>query len=261
MNGRGGFIMAGGPSGPTRLATAMTQKPLAILQMGRPPEDLRASHGEQGDWVTAALAGLALPLTIEYPADGHALPDPACLRGAVLTGSWSMVTDREPWSERTAQWLREALDAQLPLLGICYGHQLMAHAFGGVVDYHPRGREIGLHTVRRLPASHDDPLLAGLPDHFAAHLTHEQSVLQPPASAAVLAGTDHDPHQILRYGPQALSVQFHPEFTPAVMDACLARRQDFLATQGHDVTALRAALAPTPHALQILRGFAVACAG
>ncbi|MBB1627167.1 glutamine amidotransferase [Achromobacter sp. UMC71] len=238
----------------------MTDRPLAILQMGRPPEDLRATHGEQADWVTAALAGIDVPLTVVYPADSDALPDPARLRGAVLTGSWAMVTDREPWSERTAQWLRDALRAQLPLLGICYGHQLMAHAFGGVVGYHPQGREIGLHTVQRVPASADDPLLTGLPDRFAANLTHEQSVLQPPAPAVVLAGTAHDPHQILRYGPQALSVQFHPEFTPAVMDACLARRQDVFAGEGHDVAALRAALAPTPHARQILRGFATACA-
>ncbi|WP_054517427.1 glutamine amidotransferase [Achromobacter xylosoxidans] len=237
----------------------MPHRPLAILQMGRPPEDLRAVHGEQADWITAALAGVGTPLAVIQPAAGEALPDPAALRGAVLTGSWAMVTDREPWSERTAQWLRDAMAAQLPLLGICYGHQLMAHAFGGEVDYHPRGREIGLHAVARLPAAAADPLLAGLPERFPAHLTHEQSVLRPPAGATVLAGTAHDPHQILRYGPRALSVQFHPEFTAALMDACLARRQDFLAAEGHDVTALRAALAPTPHALGILRAFAAAC--
>ncbi len=252
--------MARGPSAPLAdSATDMPHKPLAILQMGRPPEDLRATHGEQADWVAAALDGIDVPLTVLHPAARDALPDPASLRGAVLTGSWSMVTDREPWSERTAQWLRDAMAAQLPLLGICYGHQLMAHAFGGVVDYHPRGREIGLHTVQRLPAAAADPLLASLPDRFLAHLTHEQSVLQPPATATVLAGTAHDPHQVLRYGPRALSVQFHPEFTAGLMDACLARRQGLLAADGHDVAALRAALAPTPHAQSILRGFAAAC--
>ena len=259
MNGRAGLIMLRGPSGRRPSLIAMPRRPLAILQMGRPPEDLRATHGEQADWVTAALAGVNTPLAVIHPADGEALPDPAALRGAVLTGSWAMVTDRAPWSERTAQWLRAAMDTQLPLLGICYGHQLMAHAFGGEVDYHPRGREVGLHPVRRLPAAAADPLLAGLPEHFPAHLTHEQSVLRPPAGAIVLAGTAHDPHQILRYGPRALSVQFHPEFTAGLMDACLARRQDLLAAEGHDVSALRAALAPTPHARDILRAFAAAC--
>lgn len=72
----------------------MPHKPLAILQMGRPPEDLRATHGEQADWVAAALEGVEVPLAVLHPAATDTLPDPASLRGAVLTGSWSMVTDR-----------------------------------------------------------------------------------------------------------------------------------------------------------------------
>ncbi len=116
----------------------MTRKPLAIIQMGRPPEDLRRAQGEQADWMLAALDDPDLPVRICKPHDDEALPAWDALAGAVLTGSWSMVTDREPWSERTAEWLRGAHRAQLPLLGICYGHQLMAHALGGVVDFHPK---------------------------------------------------------------------------------------------------------------------------
>src|SRR5688572_21533998 len=63
--------------------------------------------------------------------------------GTIVTGSGAMVTDRHEWSERSAQWLRDAAHDGMPLLGICYGHQLIAHALGGEVDYHPAGREMG----------------------------------------------------------------------------------------------------------------------
>lgn len=167
-----------------------------------------------------------------------------------------MVTDREPWSERTAEWLRGAHGARLPLLGICYGHQLMAHALGGVVDFHPQGREIGQHAIDFCVDVGDDALLGALPRRFLANLTHEQSVLSPPPGAEVLARSRHDPHQVLRYGPNAWSVQFHPEFSPTLMSACLSRRAPVFEAEGHDVAAMVAGLVPTHEARQLLRTFA-----
>lgn len=233
----------------------MNRKPLAIIQMGRPPEDLRQAMGEQSDWMLAALDDPDLPVRVFRPHDDEPLPDPSEVSGAVLTGSWSMVTDREPWSERTADWLRAALRAELPLLGVCYGHQLMAHAFGGIVDFHPQGREIGQHAIELHPDARADALLGTLPPSFHANLTHEQSVLTPPDDAVVLARSRHDPHQALRYGPNAWSVQFHPEFSPALMSACLARRADVFTGEGFDVDAMLGALGPTGDARQLLRTF------
>ncbi|RYF49524.1 MAG: glutamine amidotransferase, partial [Comamonadaceae bacterium] len=78
-------------------------------------------------------------IQVVRPSLGETLPAPHAVAGAIITGSWNMVTDREDWSELTAAWVREAFAGDVPLLGICYGHQLMAHALGGVVDYHPQG--------------------------------------------------------------------------------------------------------------------------
>jgi len=234
----------------------MTRRPLAIIQMGRPPEDLRQAQGEQSDWMLAALEDPGLPVRVFKPHDDEPLPTWNDVSGAVLTGSWSMVTDREPWSERTAEWLRGAHRAQLPLLGICYGHQLMAHALGGVVDFHPQGREIGQHAIDFCADIGDDALLGALPRRFLANLTHEQSVLTPPPGAEVLARSRHDPHQVLRYGPNAWSVQFHPEFSPTLMSACLSRRAPVFEAEGHDVAAMVADLVPTHDARQLLRTFA-----
>jgi GMP synthase (glutamine-hydrolysing) len=62
---------------------------------------------------------------------GEPLPAPDNATIAVITGSWDMVTERLPWSEMTAAWIREAMAIEMPLFGVCYGHQLMAHALGG----------------------------------------------------------------------------------------------------------------------------------
>lgn len=234
----------------------MPSKPLLIIQMGLPPEDIVAQFGEQGRWMQEALGEDAPAALIVQPFLGEALPDPADVSGAVLTGSWNMVTDREPWSEATAQWVREAMQAQLPLLGICYGHQLMAHALGGVVDYHPRGKEVGHYEIEVIADAAHDPLLANLPARFSALLSHEQTVITPPAGARVLARSAHDPHQILRYSDRAVSVQFHPEFTVPLMHACIARRAAQLDEEGFDSAAMLQGLAHTPQAQQILLEFA-----
>ncbi|MDR6678418.1 glutamine amidotransferase [Pseudomonas oryzihabitans] len=232
----------------------MPPKPLAIFQMGKPPADIRQVHQEQSDWILAALGELQRPVAV-YNVEEQPPPSPSAIAAAVITGSWSMVTEREPWSERIGAWIRLAMALELPLLGICYGHQLMADALGGVVDYHPDGREIGQRLVCLNADAAEDPLLARAAPRFPAYLTHEQSVLLPPAGATVLGGTDHDPHQIIRYSPTALSVQFHPEFTPALMKACLLRRRTLFVEEGFDLDRLCLELGPTPEATGILRRF------
>lgn len=228
---------------------------LLLIHVGYPPDDLRACLGDQTDWFRAAIGATGGDLTVVRPFLGEALPEPAEIDAAIITGSWSMVTDREPWSERTADWLRLAMAADTPLLGVCYGHQLMAHALGGEVDYHPRGREIGMRDITLTDAAKHDVLLEGLPDSFPAHLTHAQSVLTVPSGAVVLGSSEHDAHQILRYGPNALSVQFHPEFTPTIMSVCLERYANTYQREGYNVAEMIGMLQPTVAARTLLRRF------
>jgi len=229
---------------------------ILIVQMTRPPREVCQAHGEQPDWFRAVLHAAGVQTEIVCPSDGDALPDVHAVAGAIITGSWAMVTDKADWSERTAGWVREMVAAERPLLGVCYGHQLMAHALGGTVDYHPSGPEVGCHPIAVAASARDDPFFSGLPETFDAFLTHEQSVLVPPPGATVLGRSDHDAHQILRYGPKAVSVQFHPEFTPALMAACIQRRSNWLKENGRDVAAMLAALAPTVHSQRLLHWFA-----
>lgn len=193
--------------------------PLALIQLEVPPPQVVAQIGEQPLWFIDALQLQPDDYVIVRPHLGEALPDFDGVSGAILSGSWAMVTDHADWSERTAAWIRGALDAALPLLGVCYGHQLMAYALGGKVGDNPNGWERGLKTLTQ--KGREDPWLASLPGEFQAWLSHRQSVITPPPHAEVLASSELDGCQILRYSAQALSVQFHPEFTRDIMTACL----------------------------------------
>lgn len=229
-------------------------KPLLIVQTGHAPDTLRARFGDFDHWFRL---GLRLPTprlrSIDVQA-GEALPPPRMCCGAIITGSAAMVTERARWSESTAAWIRSAMDADLPLFGVCYGHQLMAHALGGRVDVLPGGREIGDRCVNLTGAEH--PLLAGLPSTWPAHHTHVQAVLDLPSGATVLATSVRDPHQALGYSPRAMSTQFHPEFSVDIMRAYIHRRRDVLHAEGFDVAALLRGLGPAPKARSLLRRFA-----
>lgn len=231
-------------------------KPVLIIRTGRAPDAIRARHGDFPHWFR--LGALLPPqrLHIVDVGAGDALPAPGTVAGALITGSAAMVTERAAWSERTAGWIRDAMDAELPLFGVCFGHQLMAHALGGRVDYLPGGREIGTRAIETLDAATRDPLATGLPTSFRAHTTHEQSVLEAPSGATVLARSARDPHQLLRYGPNALSTQFHPEFSADVMRAYIRRKCSDMHREGADPQRCFREVAATPIARRLLQRFA-----
>ncbi|CAK6493718.1 hypothetical protein PANNVG_02019 [Pantoea sp. Nvir] len=195
--------------------------PLALIQLEVPPAEVAARIGEQPRWFIDALGLQPDDYLIVRPHLGESLPQFDRISGAILSGSWAMVTDHAEWSERSAAWVRAAIDAELPLLGVCYGHQLMAYALGGKVADNPNGWERGLLPLTCDAAAQRDALLSALPGRFSVWLSHRQSVIVPPPQAQVLATSQKDACQILRYSPQALSVQFHPEFSRQIMSACL----------------------------------------
>jgi GMP synthase (glutamine-hydrolysing) len=231
------------------------KKKLLIIKTGYAIKGVPPELGDFEHW-TASAAGLALDhCTTVTVIDGEQLPAPAACSGIVITGSAAMVSDRLPWSEYTAQWLLQAMQHGVPILGICYGHQLLAHALGGHVDYHPRGREMGTTRIHCAPAAATDELFSALPPSFDAHVTHMQSVLRVPPGSEVLASNAFEAHHAVRFKPRVWGLQFHPEFTPEAMSHYVRLRSDALRNEGTNPEHMLAAVTHTPESETLLRRF------
>ncbi|MDI5920721.1 glutamine amidotransferase [Halomonas sp. LR5S13] len=235
---------------------------LLIVKTGDSFSDVARDHGDFETLFRRVLVDSpAAPSVRVFDAPrASVLPDLDDIDGLLITGSHAMVSHAEPWSEALRPWLVEARARDIAMLGVCYGHQLMAAAFGGTSDFHPAGRESGTREIALTEAGRRDPLLGSLPTRFRAHLSHAQTVLTAPAEACVLAANAHDPHQALRHGPRQWSVQFHPEFTPAVMRAYLAHQREALRDQGEAPERLIADVTATPEATGLLSRFALLAA-
>ena len=234
---------------------SQARRPVLIVLLNDAPCELARRRGGLADWIARGLRLPAGMLAVVDPRRGEELPSPRGLAGVVVTGSVAMVTDREEWSQRTAAWLAGAVAADVPVLGICYGHQLLAHAMGGLVDYNPKGREFGTVEVRLLPAAADDSLLSHLPPVFRAQASHSQSVLRLPPGAVLLAANDHDRCHAFRLGRCAWGVQFHPEFDADIVRTLTGARDESLRADGLCPETILAAVEETPHAASVLARF------
>ena len=231
-------------------------KRVLIVKTGSTLPELRAQRGDYEAWIADGMGLAASDVDVVDVGQGDALPEPDAPAGVVVTGSSAMVSQREPWSERTGAWLARAVERKTPVLGICYGHQLLAQALGGTVGRNPNGREIGTVEVRSLAPGQRDPLLGIWGAAGPAHVTHVESVLALPEGAVRLAESDLDPVQAFAIGERAWGVQFHPEFDARTVRAYLEARRDKVRSEGRDPDALLDQIRETPGGPRLLRRFA-----
>ena len=228
--------------------------PLLIIEAGRPALPLRR-HGSFPHWIRVA-AGLPAEAVVVAPVmHGTPLPRRDGFAGVIVSGSAAMVTQRHDWSEGTAQWLCEAAQAGMPLLGLCYGHQLIAHALGGEVDDNPAGREMGTVEIALTPEAADDPLFRSMPPRFRVQTTHRQSVLRLPEGARLLATSSQDPCHAFRWGEHVWGLQFHPEFSTMHMRGYLGARAEVLRREGRCPVEAAGSVRAAPRARALLRRF------
>ncbi|MCE2891481.1 MAG: gamma-glutamyl-gamma-aminobutyrate hydrolase family protein [Hyphomonadaceae bacterium] len=198
---------------------------LTIFETGRPPEPIRGHFASYPSMLQALLAPHVPSLSCEVVQvlDGQKQPDPSDVEAALITGSPAGVYDDFTWIADLKDWIRRAGDQRVPQVGICFGHQLMAEAFGGRAHKAPQGWGLGRHTYH---VAVDEPWMGGTKQCLHLAVSHQDQVLEAPSTARVLAQSDFTPYAALVYDHvPALSFQGHPEFCPRFADALIRSRR------------------------------------
>jgi GMP synthase-like glutamine amidotransferase len=192
---------------------------LAILEAGAPPPALLEAYGHYPAMFERLLGVEAT--TYEVRA-GELPPDVGRHSAYLITGSSAGVYEELPWLPPLITFLRAA-KGKAKLVGICFGHQLMAQAFGGHVEKSAKGWGVGLHSypiVRREAWMEDVPLVS-------APASHQDQVVQPPPDAELIASSVFTPYAGFAWTDgMAISFQFHPEMSPAFARALYESRRD-----------------------------------
>ena len=192
---------------------------IAILETGVPPDPLADKFGSYPD-MFAELLGPGYELEV-FDAQNGALPDPAAHGAYLITGSPAGVYDPLPWIAPLMDFIRAARDAKM--IGVCFGHQVMAEALGGQVIKSPKGWGTGLQdydVVRPQPWTNGER-------RVAVPASHQDQVVTQPPNTQVVATSDFTPFAALAWTDRpAISFQFHPEFSPAYAKALIEKRYD-----------------------------------
>ncbi|MDF1561747.1 MAG: glutamine amidotransferase [Deltaproteobacteria bacterium] len=206
----------------------MASGPIVILKTGETVPEARAIAGDFPEIFQRALGDWPGGYRVLDPTRGELLPPARGVAGILVTGSAASITEDPGWMGEAGGWLLGAAQLGVPVLGICFGHQLLADAFGGVVERSPAGRESGTVEVALSEAGRADPLFAGLGETLLVQQAHSDAVTTLPAGAVVLASNAHTPNQAFALGESVRAVQFHPEFDAALSAAYVEARADLV---------------------------------
>lgn len=148
----------------------------------------------------------------------------------ILGGSMGAHDDAtHPWLSMVKERIREAVRAEVPTLGVCLGHQLVAAALGGTVEVNPRGQQVGLYEVGWRPEAGDDRLVSGLPPRMRGIQWNTDIVTALPEGGVALAATAEGELQVARFAPTVWGIQLHPEADgPIVRSWAAGDREDHL---------------------------------
>jgi GMP synthase (glutamine-hydrolysing) len=225
---------------------------IAVLVTGEPVPQARARRGDFADLIRQAAPAFGTIRWEQHDVRTLAvLPDLSDAFAVIVTGSALSVTEALPWKEEVSARLRELVHCEVPLLGICFGHQLLGHALGGQVSVNPNGREMGTVALDRL----EDDAVCGARGSVEVNTTHLDSVVTLPPGARVLGRTRQEPHAAVRFGPRAWGVQYHPELDADVMRCYFDARRTLLSAEGVDVEAAERAVRDAPEGARVIERF------
>lgn len=183
---------------------------LLILKMGEPPLIVLKEFNGYDRWFEWRFEEFqpSIPRRVHDMRQG---PPDFLPAGIIITGNPQSLSEPLPWLPQAEAYLKRAIAADVPVLGVCFGHQLLAQMLGGKVGLNPKGWHLGTAEISFTPDGLQDPLFQGLNSPIYCHESHREVVLELPPEAIVLATTELDPHHALRLRERVWSVQFHPE--------------------------------------------------
>lgn len=222
---------------PAARAEPATPITLGILLTGETGPELIDTYGPYAPMFERLFADRCARLDFKpVPVLDGALPERVDACDAwLVTGSKHGVYDDLDWIPRLRGFLTAAVGEGVPVVGICFGHQILAEAMGGRVEKSTRGWGLGVHRSERVPSgawARFPDLAAGgptPPDALDLHVMHQDQVVAPPPGAHLLARSEFCPWGAFAYGPEeaptALSLQMHPEFEAPFAQAMVRLRR------------------------------------
>lgn len=198
---------------------------LTIVQTGAVPAHLQPQFNDYPLMFRQMFETTGEGLSFDdADARSGTLPDPEDLEGIVITGSPAGVYEDHAWLPPLRDFIRRAYDNGTPMLGVCFGHQIMADALGGDVRKSEKGWGLGRHTYR---IESRPSFMGDAPATLSVACSHQDQVLTVPPSADVFLASDFAPHAGLVYrNGRAMSVQPHPEFDDAYATALVEMRRE-----------------------------------
>ncbi len=232
---------------------------LLLYKTGETDPRLTPQIGDYERWFGRILSCTAtLEIHRAFDAPLHRLSG---YDGLIITGSPRSLVNPEPWMVDAAAFIRSTADAGVPVLGVCFGHQLIGYAFGGRVRKNPKGWEAGTSSVQLTDDGANDPLFIGLPQTLSVNQSHQDEVEDLSGQMRRLATGAHTSNQSIAVGDHVRGVQFHPEMNAHVVRRILEHRRTILRDDATAcgrslcVDSLIAGASDTPEAERVLTNF------
>jgi GMP synthase-like glutamine amidotransferase len=199
---------------------------ITIVQTGAVPSHLQAEHEDYPQMFRKMFASTGVEGFSFDDIDAcgpEPLPDPTGLEAILITGSPAGVYEDHHWLDPLRDFIRAAYAANIPMLGVCFGHQIIADALGGDVRKSEKGWGLGRHTYA---VAKDLPFAIDLPAEISVACSHQDQVITPPGEARVFLSSPFAPNAGLAYANGVtLTLQPHPEFEDSYAQALVEMRR------------------------------------
>lgn len=218
-----------------------------------PGHRLRAPSSWFDPLVSSVPGATMRCLSAEESLDGEPAED---VDGVIVSGSPLDAWDEDPVNHRLMTLIHRCRESRIPLLGVCYGHQILGRALGGQVARHPKGWELGNVDIQLTAEGLESPLFRGVGHKFSALQSHADAVLDLPPGCRLLAGGAHTTVQAFSWDNLLYGVQFHPETTPEILRYLWSPRLDVWRGKiGFDIDERYQSFEPAPEARKVIPNF------